>query len=320
MKTLLILYFLTVAVWAVKHPILKAQQDHSRITITNDDISSHLIHTYDNPVDGCWESLNCTLTEIEAMSMASRLEFVKYLSTWRLDKLQATDQFHAFEGVITFFMRKDIAGPGTWLSLVHASSVEALQRGAAISLKLSKETGGNPASAKWADYFHQRRTGRLTDRGPHDLSWAIAEQSAVDYGIRRADSALHVEKPSARILRWMQFTRIYRTSMQYRRTILWIMKMAFTFTSPSVPMAAEAFIDWVTDVTDATSIGFLADVAWTLSIVGLSQDGEDPIADSEVMLKIATEFWEVFQMKKSIGGDRNGGAVYRRENRKKPAL
>lgn len=71
-------------------------------------------------------------------------------------------------------------------------------------------------------------------------------------------------------------------------------------------MAVESFLDWVTDVTDATSTGFLADVAWTLSALGLSQHGEDPVADSETMLKIITEFWEVFQLKNNGGGSGGG--------------
>ena len=65
-------------------------------------------------------------------------------------------------------------------------------------------------------------------------------------------------------------------------------------------MAVEAFIDWVTDITDSTSIGFLADVAWTLSALGLSSEGEDPVGDAEVLLKIYTEFWEAFQMRNEL--------------------
>ncbi|EEQ85162.1 hypothetical protein RJZ56_003651 [Blastomyces dermatitidis] len=313
MKPLVILHFLALTAWALK-PL--APRDHGDQTVIVVNKLAPDTHSYGysgtNPVDGCWESLDCSLTQIEAMSMASRLEFIKYLSTWRLDALHSMDQFRAFEGVIAFFMRKDIGGTGTWLSLVHAACIEALQRGAAISLGLSSNTGGNPASEKWADYFYQRRTGRLTDRGAHDLSWAVAEQAAVDYGMRRADSSLQIEKPSGRVLRWMQFTRVYRTAMQYRRTILWLMRMGFTWSSPSIPMAVEAFIDWVTDVTDATSTGFLADVAWTLSALGLSQHGEDPAADSEVMLKIVTEFWEVFQLRNTGGGNGEQGGISQR--------
>ncbi|KAL2389738.1 hypothetical protein RJ035_001934 [Blastomyces gilchristii] len=166
MKPLVILHFLALTAWALK-PL--APRDHGDQTVIVVNKLAPDTHSYGysgtNPVDGCWESLDCSLTQIEAMSMASRLEFIKYLSTWRLDALHSMDQFRAFEGVIAFFMRKDIGGTGTWLSLVHAACIEALQRGAAISLGLSSNTGGNPASEKWADYFYQRRTGRLTDRG-----------------------------------------------------------------------------------------------------------------------------------------------------------
>ena len=73
---------------------------------------------------------------------------------------------------------------------------------------------------------------------------------------------------------------------------------AFMFTNPAVPMAVESFVNWLTDVTDATSTGFFADVAWTLSTLGLSKDGEDPIADSEVMLRMFTDFWQAYQQKR----------------------
>ncbi|EGC43344.1 conserved hypothetical protein [Histoplasma capsulatum var. duboisii H88] len=273
MKLLIIFGFLTLTAWAL-HPLSPQDQgDQTALTVnelaegTNDD---NFYGT--NPVDGCWETLDCSLTEIEAMSMPSRLEFVKYMSTWRLDVLQSSDQFHIFEATIAFFMRKDIGTPGSWLSLVHAACVEALQRGAAMSLGISNNPAGNPA-----------------------------KQTAVDYGIRRADSSPYIDKPSARILRWMQFSRMYRTAMQYRRTILWLIKMGFS-TTPSVPIAAEAFLDWVTDVTDATSTNFLAEMAWSLSSLGLSQDGVDPVADSEVMLKIITEFWGAFQLRRQDEG------------------
>jgi hypothetical protein len=62
-------------------------------------------------------------------------------------------------------------------------------------------------------------------------------------------------------------------------------------------MAIESFINWLTNVTDATSTGFLAEIAWTLSALGFSRGGQDLVADSEVMLKIFTDFWEAYQQK-----------------------
>lgn len=76
-------------------------------------------------------------------------------------------------------------------------------------------------------------------------------------------------------------------------------RRAFNFTIPGFPAASQAFIDWFTDVTDATSTEFLADIAWRLCALGLSQNGEDPVKDSEVILQMITEFWEAFQSSKS---------------------
>ncbi|PGH21491.1 hypothetical protein AJ80_03159 [Polytolypa hystricis UAMH7299] len=296
MKTFTVISFFAVLTWGVNPSVLRQFE-----TVT----PALAINEYDfRPVDVCWESLNCSIDQIEAMSITDRLEFMKYMGTRRLGPLKCNEQFGALEGVLTFFIRKDLATRGTWLSIVNAAAVEAVQRGAAISLGLSKETGDNPGTMKWVDYFTQRKAGRLTSRAGHDLAWAAAEQAAIDHGIRRADTAPGIPKPSGRILRWQQFTRIYRTTMQYRRTILWLIRTAFSFSTPSIAVTAEAFMDWVTDVTDATSSGFLADIAWNLSIIGLSS-GEDPAADSEAIMKIATEFWEAFQQKDQPWADAN---------------
>ncbi|KAK2732693.1 hypothetical protein FQN57_002500 [Myotisia sp. PD_48] len=248
------------------------------------------------PIDTCWDKLICTVYEIERMAIPSRLEFMKYMSANKFGELSSSDQFRAIEGIMDFFIRKQLAGQGTALSLMDAAVVEGIQRGAAIALGLSQVGGDNPASAKWAIFFEQQKTGGLTDRYKHDLMWASAEQTALDYGIRLTQTSPGFSPPSSKELRWMQFTNVYRVIMRYRRTISWLFKAAFTFTDPAVSMTADAFMDWLTDITDSTAVGFLADIAWTLSALGLSKDGEDPIADSEFLLRTATEFWEAFQM------------------------
>lgn len=65
-------------------------------------------------------------------------------------------------------------------------------------------------------------------------------------------------------------------------------------------MAVEAFINWLTDVTDETSTGFLADIAWKIAALGLSKDGEDPVADIEVIMQVVTECWETLQEKSDV--------------------
>ena len=62
-----------------------------------------------------------------------------------------------------------------------------------------------------------------------------------------------------------------------------------------MPFAVEAWLDWFTDVTDSTSTGLLADVAWTMSRMSLSVGGEDPVADGEAIIQVLDEFWEAFQ-------------------------
>ena len=80
-------------------------------------------------------------------------------------------------------------------------------------------------------------------------------------------------------------------------------------------MASQAFIDWFTDVTDANSTGFLADIAWRLCALGLSWNGEDPVQDSEVLLQMVTEFWEAFQLSKSPGNENKKGSPYFRNSK-----
>jgi hypothetical protein len=70
---------------------------------------------------------------------------------------------------------------------------------------------------------------------------------------------------------------------------------AFSFTDPAVHLVIEAFMDWFTDVRDAGSTGFLADVAWALSFFGLSEDGDDPAVDREMILGVVADVWEAFQ-------------------------
>ncbi|EAS31486.3 uncharacterized protein CIMG_06965 [Coccidioides immitis RS] len=253
-----------------------------------------------NPAITCWNTLNCSIGQIESMKIRDRIEFVQFMARSKLRFLESSNQFRAVEGTMDFFVRKSIANRGTWMSYINAAVVEAIQRGAAIALGESDNTGGNPATLKWADYFDQRKLGRLMNRDAHDRAWAVAEQTAVEYGIRLANSKPDIETPTTRERRWQQFTKIYRMVMQYRRTLLWLIKMAFNFTSPGLPMASEAFLDWFTDVTDATSTGFLAEIAWTLCALGLSWDGEDPIKDLEVILGMVTEFWEAFQTSRHL--------------------
>lgn len=117
----------------------------------------------------CWASLSCTFQEIESSSMTSRLEYVRYMQSEQFGPLKATNKFRAIEGVIEFFISKSIGTPGTWVSYVDAGIVEAIQRGGAIALGKSSETGGNPGTQMWAEYLRRLRNGELQSRDVGEL-------------------------------------------------------------------------------------------------------------------------------------------------------
>jgi hypothetical protein len=80
------------------------------------------------------------------------------------DELKCPTQWRAIEGVIEFFQSKDLGVPGSWVSYTDAGIIEAVQRGGAIALGLSAETGGNPGSQLWANFMTGMKNGQLGDR------------------------------------------------------------------------------------------------------------------------------------------------------------
>lgn len=112
----------------------------------------------------CWATLSCTFQQIESTTMTSRLDYVRYMQSEHFGPLKATNKFRAIEGVIEFFISKSIGTPGTWVSYVDAGIVEAIQRGGAIALGLSAETGGNQGTQLWADYLRRLKNGELSSR------------------------------------------------------------------------------------------------------------------------------------------------------------
>ena len=156
MKPLATTLFITLFAWALGSAHVDRRFKKPQLVINGGDGV--------NPIDYCWQHLECSFTQIESMGMVDRLEFVKFMATWQFGPLLSSNQFHALEGVMAFFIRKNLAIPGSWLSYLHAAVVEAVERGAAISLKSSNQTGDNPATPKWVEYFEQRRAGGLVDR------------------------------------------------------------------------------------------------------------------------------------------------------------
>lgn len=118
-----------------------------------------------NEWPACQKKLSCTFAQIAASSMASRLAYVRYMQSNFFGRLKAGNQYRAIEGVIVFFERYKLGPPQSWISYVDAGIVEGIQRGGAIVLGMSTNTGGNPGSEKWATFLRGMRDGKLKDRG-----------------------------------------------------------------------------------------------------------------------------------------------------------
>lgn len=197
----------------------------------------------------CKSTLDCTVDEINEMSMPERLEFVRDMQSGPAAALGATHRWRNIEGVITFFVDHDLGAPGTWVSYVDAGIVEGIQRGIAIALGWSTDTGGNPGSAKWASYLTRLSTGQLTTRAAHDRAWGEAEQASTEHGNALAEA--HGVPATAAEWRFYQFSELYRWALRNRPFALDLLAVYGPFIHPDLARARVPFYDWFTDVSES---------------------------------------------------------------------
>jgi hypothetical protein len=197
----------------------------------------------------CVSTLDCTVAEINEMTMAERLSFVRDMQSGAAAELGATDRWRNIEGVITFFHDRGLGAPGTWVSYVDAGIVEGIQRGIAIALGWSADTGGNPGSLKWASYLTRLSTGQLTTRAAHDRAWGEAEQASTEYGNALAEA--HGVPATAAEWRFYQFSEMYRWALRNRPFALNLLAIYGPFIHPELARARVPFYDWFTDVSES---------------------------------------------------------------------
>ena len=197
----------------------------------------------------CTSTLDCTVEEINEMSMADRLEFVRDMQSGPATALGASDRWRNIEGVITFFRDRNLGAPNTWVSYVDAGIVEGIQRGIAIALGWSTETGGNPGSAKWATYLTKLSTGQLATRSAHDRSWSEAEQASTEYGNTLAEA--NGVPATAVEWRFYQFSEMYRWALRNRPFALDLLAIYGPLIHPGLASARVPFYDWFTDVSES---------------------------------------------------------------------
>jgi hypothetical protein len=198
------------------------------------------------PVE-CAAALDCTVAEINLMSMDGRLEFVRLMQSGPAAQLGAADRWGNIEGVITFFRDHGMGAPGTWVSYVDAGIVEGIERGIAIALGRSQDEFGNPGSRKWAIYLTRLHTGELSVRNVHDKAWSEAEQASTDHGVVLAER-VHKIKPAAVERRFFMFSEFYRWTLRNRPAVLDLLAVYGGLIHPQMARQRVPFLDWFTDV------------------------------------------------------------------------
>lgn len=196
----------------------------------------------------CAITLDCSAADIDVMSPADRLAFVRDMQAGPAQLVLAGfDRWRNIEGVLEFFIDHGWSTPGTWVSDVDAGILEGAERGLAIALGRSTDTFGNPGAPKWADYLTRLRDGELlADRSAHDRMWGDAEQTSTDWGATIASRRGH--QPTDVQAEWFQFTQLYRFMLANRPVVLDEIGQLGALLDPVLGNFKIPFYDWVTDV------------------------------------------------------------------------
>ncbi|HEY7593548.1 MAG TPA: hypothetical protein VH969_10375 [Actinophytocola sp.] len=196
------------------------------------------------PAD-CAAALDCSIDDIDLLTMAERLELVRGMESGHGAELGVPDRWRNIEGVITFFRDHQLGAAGTWVSYVDAGIVEGIERGLALAKGLPGGDFGNPGSAKWATYI----TGDWATRGQHDKAWSEAEQASTEHGVAVAES--HGQHATPVEQRFYQFSETYRWALRNRPVALDLLAVFGPVIAPGLTHARVPFYDWFTDVRES---------------------------------------------------------------------
>ncbi|GAB3457349.1 hypothetical protein GCM10027436_61320 [Actinophytocola sediminis] len=197
----------------------------------------------------CAAELDCTAEDIDLMSMAERLEFVRALQAGPGAELGVADRWRNIEGVITFFGDRGLGAPGSWVSYVDAGIVEGIERGLAIAGGRSTDDFGNPGSRLWADYIRGVAAGTFPTRAAHDRAWSLAEQASTEHGT--AIAASHGQQATAVERRFFQFSEVYRWTLRNRPVAIDLLAVYGGLIHPDLARQRVSFYDWFTDVRES---------------------------------------------------------------------
>ncbi|NIH85031.1 hypothetical protein [Amycolatopsis granulosa] len=213
----------------------------------------------------CANTLTCTAADIDGMTIAQRLAFLRALSAGPAAEIVPgyAPRWRNIEGVLEFFADRGLGSPGSWVSFVDAGILEGVERGIALARGDSADTFGNPGAPLWAAYLTRLRDGRLSGRSAHDRAWSTAEQASTEYGVGLAER-VHGRTATPVEQRFYQFSEFYRWTLRARPVLLDLL-------SPPVgPGRARqlTFLDWFTDVTNDVPARRGAHLAYDLAGFG----------------------------------------------------
>ena len=140
-----------------------------------------------NPFDESGETiayLDCTLENFDAMSIADRLLWIQYF----MDQFHIGPWFNNIEGIIQGFVENGLADSGSWLSIVDAAILQAIQDGFVVSDMegaqgaVGNATSENPGKATWKIFFDELAKDPAGDDDALIEMWGTAEAASTQHG------------------------------------------------------------------------------------------------------------------------------------------
>ncbi|MCJ1422805.1 hypothetical protein MMC29_000685 [Sticta canariensis] len=113
-----------------------------------------------------------------------------------------------------------------------------------------------------------------------------------------AESISMVDKAIKRQLSWYRFIQLFRAIMQNRKTVTRTICITFIFTNPALALGAEAFVNWLTDITDLTLTQVVCETAWNLAELDLPlgvDAGATLISNVEVFKELLPKLYKAFK-------------------------
>ncbi|GAA5104862.1 hypothetical protein [Nocardia iowensis] len=207
-------------------------------------------------------TLDAPAADIDLMPMSDRLEFLRCLSDIHGAALGGADSWRRLEGVVQFFGNAGLGEPGSWLSRVNATVLEAVERGIAIAIDPGADDFGNPGARAWADYL--ALVAVTPEPNAVARAWSWARRVSVDQGKRWAQG--HGVEPTPVETRFLLIADLGNFAVANRAAV----DIAVTYAGllgPSLADIDHRGIDRLFDLGDAEATRRGCEIAYAAAII-----------------------------------------------------